>query len=69
MLAFAGLEPGFFQSGTSSLTGHMVKHGSSHLRYTLMNLSYPLILYNPCFAKYYQKNVMKENHIVSLVVI
>lgn len=55
MLSFAGLEPGYFQSGTSSFTGHMVKHGSSHLRYTLMNLSYPLMLYNPCFAKYYQK--------------
>jgi transposase len=55
MLSFAGLEPGYFQSGTSSFTGHMVKHGSSHLRYTLMNLSCPLMLFNPCFAKYYQK--------------
>ena len=33
MLAFAGLEPGYFQSGQSEYTGHMVKHGSSRLRY------------------------------------
>ena len=27
MLSFAGLEPGYFQSGQSEFTGHMVKHG------------------------------------------
>ena len=37
MLSFAGLEPGYFQSGTSETTGKMVKHGSSYLRYALMN--------------------------------
>ena len=35
--------------------GHMVKRGSSHLRYTLMNLCIPLIQYNMVFAEYYQK--------------
>lgn len=55
MLSYAGLEPGYFQSGTSAVTGRMVKHGSSHLRYTLMNLCQPLILNNSCFTKYYQK--------------
>src|SRR5659263_170280 len=29
MLSFAGLEPGYYQSGISSHTGHMVKRGSS----------------------------------------
>ncbi|MFV0275482.1 MAG: transposase [Bacilli bacterium] len=37
MLAFAGLEPNVIQSGTISYKGRMVKRGSGHLRYTLMN--------------------------------
>lgn len=55
MLSFAGLEPGYYQSGTSEHGGHMVKRGSSHLRYTLMNLCIPLIQYNYVFATYYDK--------------
>jgi len=55
MLSFAGLEPGYFQSGTSEHIGHMVKRGSSHLRYTLMNCSMPLIRFNMVFAEYYNK--------------
>lgn len=37
MVAFAGIEPSICQSGTESHTGHMVKHGSGHLRYYLLN--------------------------------
>ncbi len=55
MLSFAGLEPGYYQSGISEHGGHMVKRGSSHLRYTLMNLCIPLIQYNMVFAEYYAK--------------
>ena len=55
MLSFAGLEPGYYQSGTSEHTGRMVKHGSSHLRFTLMNLCIPLIQYNIAFAEFYAK--------------
>lgn len=55
MLSFAGLEPGYYQSGTSEHGGHMVKRGSSHLRFTLMNLCIPLIQYNIVFAEYYAK--------------
>ena len=55
MLSFAGLEPGYYQSGTSEHGGHMVKRGSSHLRFTLMNLCIPLIQYNMVFAEYYAK--------------
>ena len=40
MVAFAGLEPSISQSGTESHIGHMVKHGSGHLRYHLMNRSW-----------------------------
>lgn len=55
MLSFAGLEPGHFQSGQSEFGGHMVKHGSSHLRFTLMNVCIPLINNNFVFAEYYTK--------------
>ena len=55
MLSFAGLEPGYYQSGQTEHGGHMVKHGSSHLRYALMNACLPLITYEPVFAEYYAK--------------
>lgn len=55
MLSFAGLEPGYFQSGTSEQTGRMVKHGSSYLRYAIMNCCIPLITHNMVFAEYYAK--------------
>ena len=55
MLSFAGLEPGYFQSGISEQTGKMVKHGSSHLRYAIMNCCVPLITHNMVFAEYYAK--------------
>jgi transposase len=55
MLAFAGLDPGYYQSGISAHSGHMVKRGSSHLRFTLMNLCIPLMQHNVVFAEYYAK--------------
>lgn len=55
MLSFAGLEPGYYQSGMSEHGGHMVKRGSPHLRFTLMNLCIPLIQYNMVFAEFYAK--------------
>ena len=55
LLSFAGLEPGYFQSGQSEHTGRMVKQGSSYLRYALMNCCLPLITNEPVFAEYYAK--------------
>ena len=55
MLSFAGLEPGYYQSGQTEYGGRMVKHGSSHLRYALMNACLPLITNEPVFAEYYAK--------------
>lgn len=55
MLSFAGLEPGYYQSGISECSGRLVKHGSSHLRYALMNTCLPLITNEPVFAEYYAK--------------
>ncbi len=55
MLSFAGMEPGYFQSGTSESTGKMVKHGSSFLRYALINCTQTVINNEPTFAEYYAK--------------
>ena len=67
MLSFAGLEPGYYQSGQAVHGGHMVKHGSSHLRYALMNACLPLITFEPVFAEYYAKKRAKgKPHRVAL---
>lgn len=55
MLAFAGIEPGINDSGTESHGGRMVKHGSSQLRYVLLNSCLPLIRFDLTFATYYAK--------------
>ena len=55
MLAFAGLEPSINQSGTLESNGKMVKHGSGHLRYVLMNASLTLLKFNPTFYDFYLK--------------
>lgn len=55
MLAFAGLEPSINQSGTSQHIGKMVKHGSGHLRYVIMNTAMIILRYSPQFYDYYLK--------------
>ena len=55
MLAFAGLEPSIIQSGTLQSNGKMVKHGSGHLRYSIMNISMTILKYSPTFYDYYLK--------------
>jgi len=55
MLAFAGLEPSIIQSGTLENNGKMVKHGSGHLRYTIMNTAMCILRYSPTFYDYYLK--------------
>ncbi len=68
LLAYAGLEPSTIQSGTMIQNGKMVKHGSSHLRYVLMNVALTIIVHNPTFYEYYSKKHHKEgkNHRVAL---
>ena len=55
MLAFAGLEPSIIQSGTLEYNGRMVKHGSGHLRYAIMNIALSILRYSPTFYDYYLK--------------
>ena len=67
LLSFAGLEPGYFQSGTSESAGKMVKHGSSHLRYAIMNCAQTVVNYEPTFAAYYaKKRAEGKEHRVAL---
>ena len=62
MLSFAGLEPGYFQSGTSEHRGRMVKRGSPHLRCTLLNCCRSMRLHNEVFATYYRKKIAEGKH-------
>ena len=67
LLAYAGLEPSTIQSGTMIQNGKTVKHGSSHLKYILMNVAMTIIVHNPTFYEHYSKKHHKEgkNHIVA----
>lgn len=67
LLSFAGMEPGYFQSGTAESNGKMVKHGSSYLRYALMNCARTVVNYEPIFAEYYaKKRAQGKTHRVAL---
>lgn len=55
LLSFAGMEPSVSQSGTQYFSGHMVKRGSPHLRYVLMNVAVTVVKYNKIFSDYYYK--------------
>ena len=66
-VAFAGIEPSISQSGTESYTGHMVKHGSGHLRYFLMNAADYVFMHEPIFTEfYYKKRNEGKSHRVAL---
>lgn len=60
MLAFAGLESSHSQSGQSDSHGRMVKRGSPHLRYVLMNVAITAKSWNPVLAEYYNKKRVTE---------
>ena len=67
MVAFAGIEPSIQQSGTESHTGKMVKHGSGHLRYHLLNAADYIFMHEPIFTEfYYKKRKEGKTHRVAL---
>ena len=66
-VAFAGIEPSISQSGNESHTGHMVKHGSGHRRYFLMNAADYVFMHEPIFTEfYYKKRSEGKSHRVAL---
>ena len=65
--AFAGLDPSRYQSGTSDVDGHMVKHGFSYLRKYLMNSAEMMLIHNPTLYDYYHKKIESgKSHRVAL---
>lgn len=62
MTAFAGLEPSKNDSGEQSHKGHMVKHGSSYLRQTLMNVAESSLIHNPKIYEYYINKRKEGKH-------
>ena len=67
MVAFAGIEPSISQSGTESHTRKMVKHGSGHLRYHLLNAADYVFMHEPIFTEfYYKKRNEGKTHRVAL---
>ena len=67
LLAYAGLEPGKFQSGTIDNNGKMVKHGSSQLRMVIYRCAETLYVYNPIISEYYwKKRAEGKHHCVAL---
>ena len=55
IMAFAGLDPKLYQSGTQEFKGRMNKKGSVTLRRVLMNCAESVICDNPVFYNYYRK--------------
>lgn len=67
MVAFAGIEPSISESGIESHTGKMVKHGSGHLRYHLLNAAEMIFVHEPIFTEfYYKKRNEGKSHRVAL---
>lgn len=62
MLAYAGLDPSRNESGEHAYKGHMVKHGSSHLRYVLLNCAEMVIIHDSIFYEYYRKKREEGKH-------
>ena len=63
LLAFAGLDPSLYQSGkfTADRTP-MVKHGSSYLRYAIVQGATSARRYAPEFRAYYDKKIAQNKH-------
>ena len=55
ILAFAGLDPRIYQSGTQEFRGRMNKKGSVVLRRVLTNCAESVLMYNPAFYAYYRR--------------
>ena len=67
LTAFCGVDPSRNQSGTEDHNGHMVKHGSGHLRYVLFNVAMTVIAHNPTFYEFYRKKRSEGKcHLVAL---
>lgn len=60
--AFAGLEPSIHQSGQIDSAGKMVKRGSPHLRWALLQAARLAAIYSPKLRSYCQQKVSQGKH-------
>ncbi|ESV55477.1 transposase [Streptococcus agalactiae LMG 14747] len=60
--AFAGLDPAIYRSGQMDNTGHMVKRGSSYLRYALIQAAKLISIYSPHFKAYLRLKISQGKH-------
>ncbi|RCW15907.1 IS110 family transposase, partial [Streptococcus gallolyticus] len=60
--AFAGLEPSIYQSGQLDTQGKMVKRGSSHLRWALIQAAIKVARYSPTFKAYLRIKLEQGKH-------
>lgn len=60
--AFAGLEPSIYQSGQLDTQGKMVKRGSSHLRWALIQAAIKVARYSPTFKDYFRIKLKQGKH-------
>lgn len=63
LLAFAGLEPSTYESGKFTAAGmKMVKRGSPHLRWALLEAARLISMRDPVFKEYYHKKKSEGKH-------
>lgn len=60
--AFAGLEPAIYQSGQLETQGKMVKRGSTHLRWALIQAAIKVARYSPAFKTYFKTKLAQGKH-------
>ena len=60
--AFAGVDPAIYQSGQMDNAGHMVKRGSSYLRYALIQAAKLMSVYSPHFKAYLRLKISQGKH-------
>ena len=55
LIAFAGTDPGIYQSGQQNSTGHITKHGNANLRRVCYIMATKCVAWNPVISDYYSK--------------
>ena len=55
LIAFVGTDPGIYQSGQQSSSGHITKHGNANLRRICYIMASKCNIWNPAISDYYAK--------------
>lgn len=60
--AFAGVEPSIYQSGQLDTQGKILKRGSSHIRWTLIQTAIKVAKYFPTLKAYFRTKLAHEKY-------